>query len=108
MTLFQAVVHSVLHGFAEFLPISVSAHHSLLAYVLGWPAPAGAAMGAMGLGASLALLVHFRHDWASMISSFLTVLIYRKKPMTLDERLPIFILVATLPVLGAWYYLQEP
>ena len=55
MTTFQAVVHSILHGFAEFLPISASAHHSLIAYVMGWPAPEGAAYGGLALGATLPL-----------------------------------------------------
>lgn len=108
MTTFQAVVHSILHGFAEFLPISASAHHSLIAYVLGWPAPEGAALGALALGAALSLLIYFRHDWASMISSFLQILIFRKRPMTLDERLPLFLTISTLPVVAAWYYLREP
>ena len=42
-----------------------------------------------------------------MVSSVLQLLIYRKKPMTLDERLPFFLLLTTLPTIAAWFYLRE-
>ena len=97
----------VLQGFTEFLPISASAHHVLVPYLLGWPQPSGVFLGALSLGTLLALLVYFRHDWASIISSFLQVIIFRKRPMTLDERLPLFIFLATLPVAASYYYFQD-
>jgi undecaprenyl-diphosphatase len=34
-------------------------------------------------------------------------LIYRKKPMTPDERMPLFLALASLPIGVAWYYLHE-
>jgi undecaprenyl pyrophosphate phosphatase UppP len=51
-------------------------------------------------------LFHSRHDWSSIVSCFLQVLIYRKKPMTLDERLPFFLFFTSLPLALAWFYLQ--
>lgn len=107
MTTFQAIVYGVLHGFTEFLPISASAHRILLAYATGWAEPSGAFLGALSVGSALALLVYFIHDWLSMLSCFLQILIYRKKPMTLDERMPLFIIIATLPIAGIWYQFHE-
>jgi undecaprenyl-diphosphatase len=107
MTTFQAIVYGVLHGFTEFLPISATAHRILLAYFTGWNAPEGAFLGALSLGSTFALLTYFIHDWLSMVSCSLQVIIYRKKPMTLDERLPIFLTLATLPIAGVWYYFHE-
>ena len=106
MTTFQAIIYSIIHGLTEFLPVGVTAHHILLPYLLGWPAPSGAFDAALSLGAFLALFVYFRHDWASIISSFLQVLIYRKRPMTIDERLPLFMAVASVPMVIVWYLLQ--
>jgi undecaprenyl-diphosphatase len=106
-TTFQAIIYGILHGFTEFLPVSSSAHHILVPYLVGWPEPGAALMGALSLGAMLALLVFFRHDWASIISTFLAVLIYRKKPMTLDERMPIFMAITAAPTAIAWYYFHD-
>jgi undecaprenyl-diphosphatase len=105
MTTFQAIVLSVINSFAEFLPISASAHHILVPYLLDWPMPSGAFAGALALGTLLSLLLYFIHDWASILSSFIQMILFRKKPMTLDERLPLFIFVATVPAAIAWYYL---
>lgn len=107
MTTFQAVIYGILHGFTEFLPVSAAAHRILLAYITGWQEPAGAFLGALSLGSTLALLVYFIHDWSAMISCFIQIIIYRKKPMTLDERLPLFLMLATLPIAGVWYYSHE-
>jgi undecaprenyl-diphosphatase len=107
MTTFQAVLYGILQGFSEFLPIGGSAHQTLLPFIVGWPLAQGIFAGALKLGSVLALLIYFRHDWASIVSSFLQVLIFRKRPMTLDERMPFFLMIATAPVLGSWYYFHE-
>lgn len=107
MTTFQAILYGIVHGFSEFLPVSSAAHGKLVAYMLGWPAPEGALTGALALGGFLAGLIYFRHDWASIISSFLQVIIFRKKPMTLDERLPLFLALTALPAGLAWFYSRE-
>lgn len=99
MTTFQAVIYALIHGISEFLPISAKAHHVLVAYLLGWQPPSGALLTAFALGSLLAVFIYFRHDFASMISSVLQVIIFRKRPMTLDERIPLFIGVSTLPLM---------
>ena len=107
MTTFQAIVYGALHGFTEFLPVSSAAHRLLLSYVTGWTEPSGPFLGALSLGSTLALLVYFIHDWLSMVSCFIQVVIFRKKPMTLDERLPLFITLTTLPIAVIWYYFHD-
>jgi undecaprenyl-diphosphatase len=104
MTTFQAVVYALVHGWSEFFPISAQAHHALLADLTGWQPPSGALMTALLLGSASSLLIYFRHDWASMISSVLQVVIFRKKPMTLDERIPLFVGLTILPLLAASFY----
>lgn len=105
MTTFQAVIYSILHGITEFLPLSAQAHDMILAYAVDWPIPQGALQTAFAMGAFLAALTYFRHDWASMISSLLQVIIYRRKPMTIDERLPLFIILSLLPMTAVAAYL---
>jgi undecaprenyl-diphosphatase len=106
MTTFQAMIYAAIHGISEFLPISSSGHRILVPYLVGWQPPTGALLAAMTLGAFMALLIYFRHDLASMISCVLQVIIFRKRPMTLDERLPLFLGVSCLPVVLATYYFR--
>jgi undecaprenyl-diphosphatase len=79
----------------------------MISTTFGWAQPTGALLTALNLGALLALLIYFRHDFASMISCFLQVILYRKRPMTLDERLPLFLFMTTLPLALISYYFRE-
>lgn len=107
MTTFQAIVFAIIDGISEFLPIGPKAHHILVPYLVGWQQPTGALLGALTLGSFMAVFIYFRHDWASMISSTLQVIVYRKRPMTMDERLPLFIAMTSLPLVIGSYYLRN-
>lgn len=107
MTTIQAIVYAIMRGFTQFLPVSWDAHQILLPYINHWPDPSGPLNGALSMGVLLAVLVYFRHDWASQISCFIQVILYRKKPMTLDERMPLFLFIATFPVLIAGNSIRE-
>ncbi|NBU20836.1 undecaprenyl-diphosphate phosphatase [bacterium] len=85
MTTFQAVIYAIIHGVTEFLPLSAQAHDMILSYLIEWPRPELALQTAFSLGSFFALFLYFRHDWASMISCLLQVIIFRRKPMTADE-----------------------
>lgn len=107
MTTFQAIVYAMIEGVSQFLPISSKAHQILVPYLLGWQAPTGAMLGALSLGSLLALFIYFRHDWASMISCTLQIIIYRRRPMTLDERLPLFVALGAIPSALIAYYFRS-
>lgn len=107
MTTFQTFIYSLIQGIAEFLPISAKTHQALIPYLVGWQPPTGPLLGALTLGSVLALLIYFRDDWASMISCTLQVIIYRKRPMTLDERIPLFLIISSLPFAVAAYYFHD-
>ena len=104
MTTFQVIVYSIVQGVSELLPVSALAHRVAIAALVGWPMPSGIFLGALYLASALAILTYFIHDWVSMLSCTIQLVIYRKRPMTLDERMPLFLLLATLPVSVAWYY----
>ena len=107
MTTFQAIIYGALHGLTGILPLSPEGHDILLSYFLQWPEIPQGLGGAFSLAAGLAILIFFRHDWASLISSLLQVIIFRRKPMMLDERLPGFLIVSAIPVALVWYYGHE-
>jgi undecaprenyl-diphosphatase len=106
MTTFEGIVYAILPGLSEFLPVGAQAHQLIASDLFGLAKPGDAAMGALHLGAFLAVFIAFRHDWASMISSLLQVVIYRRVPMTLDERMPFFVALSLLLAGAGWYYLH--
>ncbi|MFA6028953.1 MAG: undecaprenyl-diphosphate phosphatase [Elusimicrobiota bacterium] len=68
---FQALVYGLLQGLTEFLPVSSSAHLSLLPWLAGWPDPGLAFDVALHAGTLAALLAYFRADWARMLRAAL-------------------------------------
>jgi undecaprenyl-diphosphatase len=107
MDTYQAIIYGIIHGFSEFLPIDAQAHAWAVPEVVGWSAAPPVLLGGLTAGALLAVLVYFRHDWFSMISCGLQVFVYRKKPMTMDERMPFFVILASIPPAIAWFYGHE-
>src|SRR5947208_15263163 len=74
MTILQAIIFGAVQGLTEFLPISSTAHLILQPWVAGWPDPGLSFDVALHLGTLLALLIYFRADWISLLSSALRVL----------------------------------
>jgi undecaprenyl-diphosphatase len=105
MTLFQAIIQAFLSSFSQFVPVGEGLHSWILSEVLAWNSPSTAIQTAILLGCSFAIFIAFWNDWASLISSFLQVILLRKKPRTLDERLPFFISLATLVLILAKNFL---
>ncbi|MDR3209377.1 MAG: undecaprenyl-diphosphatase UppP [Oscillospiraceae bacterium] len=70
--LLQAVVYGIVQGVTEFLPISSSAHLTLLPKLFGW-SDGGLGFGmALHLGTGLAVLIYFRKRWASLLRAGFT------------------------------------
>ena len=107
MTTFEGLIYGIVNGITQFFPIGAQAHNILVPAISGLSPPLGAAAGAFVAGSFLAVLFYFRHDWASMISSFLQIILFRRYPASLDERLPIFIILAMLPPIVGWYYFHD-
>ena len=109
MTLIAGLLVSLVYGITSFMPVSVTAHEWALNFFAGqwgYANPGGHFSGMLAAGALTGLMIYFRHDWASIISSFLRVILLRQKPMTIDERLMFFIILTTLPVAFVWQYVE--
>jgi undecaprenyl-diphosphatase len=97
MTTFQAIVYGLVHALTLWLPVSEQAHLWWVGKLFDWPAPSGVFLGAFFLGTALAAVAFYIHDWLSMGSSMLRMLIVWRKPNSIDERMPFFLLLTTLP-----------
>src|SRR5437870_13789736 len=69
MPVWQAVVYGVVQGLAEFLPISSSAHLTLLPWALGWEDPGLAFDVALHWGTLAAVLAIFWKDWIRLFNA---------------------------------------
>jgi undecaprenyl-diphosphatase len=96
MNVFQALVLGIVQGLAEFLPISSSAHLSLVPFVLGWKDPGLAFDVALHLGTLAAVLWYFRHEWIKLIGAAFTIL--KTQRIEGDEQWrAVYIGIATVP-----------
>jgi undecaprenyl-diphosphatase len=66
MHLYQAIVLALVQALTEFLPISSSAHLTILPWLLGWSDPGLAFDVALHAGTLLAVLVYFLKDWVTL------------------------------------------
>lgn len=108
MTLFQAIVTGIVGVFAEIFPVAPGAHRGLLEFFFGWDVSHPKLIGATEFGFFIALGITLRHDIASQFSSLLQVVAYRKRPMAMDERMPLFVLAAVAPPIIAFFFLRQP
>jgi undecaprenyl-diphosphatase len=102
MTMFQAMVYGLVQGLGEFLPISSSAHLTLLPWVAGWEDPGLAFDVALHLGTLIALLVYFRRDLTRIARAFVTATIEGRLASDPDARIGWMVLLGSIPgaVLG--------
>jgi undecaprenyl-diphosphatase len=67
MPLYQAIVLAIIQGFTEFLPVSSTAHLTIIPELLGWKDPGLSFDVALHLGTLVAVLVYFFRDWVQVI-----------------------------------------
>lgn len=96
MNLIHALVLGALQGFTEVLPISSSAHLILVPWLLAWPESGLTFDVALHLGTFIAMMIYFRRDILTMISSFFAACASRSLD-TPEKRLPFLIIAATVP-----------
>jgi undecaprenyl-diphosphatase len=92
----QAFVLGLVQGLSEFLPISSSAHLTLLPWLLHWPDPGLAFDVALHLGTLVAVLWYFRAQWMSLLAAAKNIVVHRRVA-TEEERRVIFLIIATIP-----------
>jgi undecaprenyl-diphosphatase len=99
ITIFQALVYGIVQGLAEFLPISSSAHLTLLPWILGWQDPGLAFDVALHWGTLVAVLAVFWRDWLELIQAGLASV--RERSLAGDPKRHLFWALALATVPGA-------
>jgi len=67
MPLYQAIVLAIIQGLTEFLPVSSTAHLTVIPQLLHWEDPGLSFDVALHVGTLVAVLVYFFRDWVQVI-----------------------------------------
>src|SRR5690349_9092147 len=94
MSIFQASIYGLIQGLTEFLPVSSSAHLTLLPVFTHWEDPGLAFDVALHWGTLIALLIYFRREVMQMTLSAFDSLRGGRTP---DHQLPWKVAAATVP-----------
>jgi undecaprenyl-diphosphatase len=99
----QAAILGLIQGLTEFLPISSTAHLTLVPWLLGWQSPLLTSLTfdlALHMGTLAVVLVYFRHDWLALAAG-LTTGVRRRSLNDRRTRLALSIVVGTIPAVIA-------
>ena len=106
MTPLQAIALGVIQGLSEFLPISSSAHLTLVPWLFGWEDPGLAFDVALHFGTLLAVLWYFRMEWLALIRAAFGI-ITTGRIETPEKRRVVYLIIATIPGAIGGYLLQS-
>lgn len=108
MSILQAIVLAIVQGVTEFLPISSSGHLVIASWLFGWPDQGVAFDAAVHVGTLAAVLVYFAPEWLALARGVVTNRDagFRGEGAVASRRLIGLIIVATIPVAIAGYFLE--
>jgi undecaprenyl-diphosphatase len=109
-TLVAAVLLGAVQGLTEFLPVSSSAHSTLVPFLLNIHDPFVTSFEfsvILNLGTLAALLIYFFRDWTRLLVAFFAALRDRSFAGDPDRRLAALIAVATVPALIFGFLLHD-
>lgn len=94
MEIYQAIILGIVQGLTELLPISSSAHLTLIPQIFNWSVPESFDV-ALHFGTLLAIGIFFFKDWINLIIGGFKKIV--KKEDSVDGRMFWYIVAATIP-----------
>ena len=95
MEIYQAIILGIVQGLTELLPISSSAHLTLIPQIFNWSQVPDSFDVALHFGTLLAIGIFFFKDWISLIKGGFNKVF--KKEDSVEGRMFWYIVVATIP-----------
>ncbi|OYO09631.1 undecaprenyl-diphosphatase [Enemella evansiae] len=94
----DAIVLGIVQGLTEFLPISSSAHQSIVGQLLGGVDPGAAFTAITQLGTETAVVIYFARDIGRIIKHWALSLIGRVPQSDPDARMGWLIIIGSIPI----------
>lgn len=110
LPLYQVVVLAIVQSLTEFLPISSTAHLTLLPRLLGWDNPQLNSLDfdiALHFGTLAALVAYFFRDWAQIVSGAFGIRFGEDPELSRNRQLLWLLALATIPVGVFGYIFKE-
>ncbi len=98
MPIYQVVILALVQGFAEFLPISSSAHLALAPWLLGWKDQGLSFDVALHAGTLAAVLIYFFKDWLQIIGQAFGIKLGHDRELSDNPNLLWYLAAASLPI----------
>jgi len=98
MSWIEAIVLGVVQGLTEFLPISSTAHLLLVSRLFGWGDPGAAFTAVIQIGTTVAVLLYFRKDIVTIVSTWLQSLFKPELRGRTAAREGWYIIIGTIPI----------
>jgi undecaprenyl-diphosphatase len=95
---FEALVLGIVQGLTEFLPVSSSAHQSIVGQFFGGQDPGAAFTAINQLGTEAAVIVYFRHDIAGILRSWFGSLVGRVPRDDPQARMGWLVILGSIPI----------
>jgi undecaprenyl-diphosphatase len=95
----EALVLGVVQGLTEFLPISSSAHQSIVGQFFGGEDPGAAFTAITQLGTEAAVIIYFRHDIALIIRNWCLALIGKIPRDDPEARMGWLVIIGSIPII---------
>ena len=94
MEIYQALILGIVQGLTELLPVSSSAHLTIIPWLCNWNIPEYFDV-ALHFGTLLAIVLYFYKDWIGLIKGGYKYAV--KKEKTVQGRMFWYIVLATIP-----------
>ncbi len=107
MDYLQAIILGVVQGLTEFLPISSSAHLSIVGQLVGGEDPGAAFTAISQLGTEAAVLVFFWRDITRIIGRWAQALVGKIPQSDPDVRMGWLVIVGSIPIVVLGYTFQD-
>ncbi len=103
----EALVLGIVQGLTEFLPISSSAHQSIVGQFFGGRDPGSAFTAITQLGTETAVIIYFRKDIWKIIRHWSLSLIGKMDRRDPDARMGWLVIIGSVPIVVLGYLLQD-
>ncbi len=104
---FEALVLGLVQGLTEFLPISSSAHISIVGQFFGGDDPGAAFTAITQLGTETAVLIYFRRDIARIVRAWCLALVGKVPRDDPDARMGWLVIIGSVPIVVLGLLLQD-
>jgi undecaprenyl-diphosphatase len=98
MPLYEVIILGIIQGLTEFLPISSTAHLTVIPWLFGWQDPGLAFDIALHVGTLAAILIYFFRDWMQVIAQGFGIRTEGDPDLKRNQMLLWYLVVATIPV----------